>query len=204
MSALSGHGSLKPGQAVDRTGNNYCGPLVVAAIVGTSTGQVAAEVANMRQAIGGARLSNGKLRRVRGRTADKVRGTYDIELFAVLKLHGYEAAPIDVGNHYVPELLRPVHVNAAGTRFCRNGIPDAGDWLPWTIVRRTARPLWLVLPRLTSGTYIIKTPGHWALARDGQWCETLTYGEWLPYCRAPQSNRKVLQAWRVTRPEAST
>ena len=192
---------------VDRTGNNFCGPLVVAAIVGTSTGQVAAEVANMRQAIGGARLSNGKLRRVRGRTADKVRGTYDIELFAVLKLHGYEATPIDVGNRYVPQFQRPVLVRADGKLFARNGMAVVGvdgnaEWLPWTVLQRTARPLWQVLPRLTSGTYIINTPGHWALARDGQWCETLTHGNWLPYARAPQSKRKVLKAWRVTRPEA--
>ena len=158
----------------------------------------------MRQAVGGARLANGKLRRVRGRTADKVRGTYDIELLAVLLLHGFEATPIDVGNRYVPEFIRPVHVSADGKRFSRHGVPildKPENWLPWSIVRRTARPLWQVLPRLTSGTYIINTPGHWALARDGQWCETLTYGNWLPYCRAPQSNRKVLQAWRVTRPE---
>ena len=192
---------------VDRTGNNFCGPLVVAAIVGTSTGQVAAEVANMRQAIGGARLSNGKLRRVRGRTADKVRGTYDTELFAVLLLHGFEATPIDVGNRYVPQFQRPVLVRADGKLFARNGMAVVGvdgnaEWLPWTVLQRTARPLWQVLPRLTSGTYIINTPGHWALARDGQWCETLTHGNWLPYARAPQSKRKVLKAWRVTRPEA--
>jgi hypothetical protein len=168
---------------------------------------VAAEVANMRQAIGGSRLSNGKIKRVRGRTADKVRGTYDTELFAVLLLHGFEATPIDVGNRYVPQFQRAVLVSADGKRYARNGMAVVGvdgnaEWLPWTVLQRTARPLWQVLPRLTSGTYIINTPGHWALARDGQWCETLTCGEWLPYARAPQSKRKVLKAWRVTRPEA--
>jgi len=56
------------GDKIDRTGNRYCGPLVVAGILGTSTGDVAAQVASMRKRVGGVPLANGRIKRVRGRT----------------------------------------------------------------------------------------------------------------------------------------
>lgn len=186
---------------VDRTGNTFCGPLVVAAILGTSTGAVVAEIAAKRQATRGVRLSTGKLRRVRARTADAIRGTYDTELFALLESRGVKLEPVDVGARYRPHRKirgRPCYVNTDGSRFsCPLDLGD--DWLPWTLLEREVLPLWRAALRLRDGaTYIVHLPGHWAIVSGGKWCETYTRGEWLPLAAAPCRNRQVKAAWRVT------
>lgn len=191
---------------VDRTGNAFCGPLVVAAILGTSTGNVATEVANIRKRIGGAIIAhNGapKLKRVRARTGEAVRGTYDSELFAVLAAHGVRTEYVDVGARLRPHRKlrgRPCYVNADGTRFhCGNGPPilSTEDWYPWTYLQSEALPLWRVMLRLQQGTYIVHLPRHWAVLSDGKWCETYTGGEWRDMRAVPGRNRKVNAAWRV-------
>jgi hypothetical protein len=62
---------------VDRTGNPYCGPLVVAAILGISAGAVAAEVLNMRQ-------SKDWAARKMKRVPKEVKGTVRTELRLVV------------------------------------------------------------------------------------------------------------------------
>lgn len=191
---------------VDRTGNTFCGPLVVAAICGTSTGQVCESIAAMRQRTGGVQLGK-RVKRVRARTADKIKGTYDGELFAVLKSQGFAVAPVDVGARYrsqsVRGFYRDTFVSDDGKRFCRGAPPilDSRTWWPWTLIERECLPLWRWLLRVRDDahTYIVHLPGHWAIAHAGQWCETYTDGKWVPANRAPRGSRKVINAWRVTR-----
>lgn len=189
---------------VDRTGNIYCGPLVVAAILGTSTGNIAAEVARMRVANGGAVTTTGKVRRVRARTAEAIRGTHTGELEALLTRAGFSLVPVDVGARYHahPKGRRGNgYVSSDGKRWlCTQFLADGSRWLPWTLLEHRALPLWQAALRLRDGgTYIVHLPGHWAIASDGKWCETHTQGQWVPLAAAPRGNRKVRAAWRVTR-----
>lgn len=189
---------------VDRTGNSFCGPLVVAAILGISTGEVADLIAARRRTNKGVRLASGKVKRVRGgRVAGHgVKGTYDTELFELLAARGYTVEPVDVGARYGRQYTG--WVNPEGTRVSRRDpqravIPlfDAGQWLPWTFLRHAFRQIWTAAPKFRSGTFIVGTPGHWAIVSNGMWCETFTKGVWLSL--TPMSRRKVLNAWRVTR-----
>jgi hypothetical protein len=190
---------------VDRTGNTFCGPLVVAAILGTSTGVVAAELANQRVANKGA-LSYGKVRRARGYKQGIVKGTHGPECFALLERHGFALEGVDVGMRYRRMRKargRDTFVNANFTHW--NVWPplfaEDDDWYPATLVEREGLALWRVVVRkvFDSGTYIVQLPGHWAIAHDGKWCETYTRGEWVALRGAPSNRRKVLAAWRVTR-----
>jgi hypothetical protein len=192
---------------VNRDGNSFCGPLVVAAILGISTGEVAELIAARRRVNKGVRLASGKVKRVRGgRVAGHaIKGTYDSELFELLAERGYKVEEINVGARY--GRVYTGWINPEGTRVMRrdpaNALPypplDYNDWKPWTFLRRAFRVLWTSIPKFKSGTYIVNTPGHWAIASDGKWCETFTKGEWVPLALAPQSRRKVVRAWRVTR-----
>jgi hypothetical protein len=184
---------------VNRAGNKYCGPLVVAAILGSSAGHVATLIANKRAVQKGVRLMTGAVKRTRNNTPDKIRGTYGVELMAILAEHGFAVEPIDVGARY--QKVYSGHVNDSVTHSVRGAAPllTTEEWRPWTMIRRSFKALWMLGSKFKSGTYIVNTPGHWALAHDGQWCETFTNGEWIPFARCPGSRRKVLQAWRVTR-----
>lgn len=189
---------------IDRTGNSYCGPLVLAGILGTSTGVIAAEVAKMRCEHKGARLSDGRVRRVRGRTAEAIRGTYDSELFGVLAAAGYRWEAIDVGARYVTHRKAGPHayVDSDFKQWQRGSVlfalnPD--HWHPCTLLERRARPLWQVATRLLDGVFIVHLPNHWALCADGRWCETYTSGQWVPLRAAPKSYRRVLDAWRISK-----
>lgn len=191
---------------VDRTGNKWCGPLVLAAIMGTSTGEVCEALAVERQLTRGVRLSNGKIKRVRGRTADTMRGTYDTELFALLERNGFVLESIDVGARYRPG-RHSTYVNDAGTRYAspRPPIFTTETWWPWTVLVRDCLPLWrwLLRVRNDNNAYIVHLPNHWAITARGMWCETHTKGDWIRAAQAPQGRRKVLKAWRVTRPGES-
>lgn len=189
----------EPGQApIDRTGNAYCGPLVVAAIIGISAGDAAARIAAHRVKVGGSVIRGGKLKRTRARTADKLRGTYEQELFDVLADAGYACTPVDCGARYRCT-RHHVLINADFTRFYhRDALFHPGELLPVSLVKRTGRPLWQVLHSLSrADTFIVNTPGHWAIARDGQWCETHTRGHWVDFRAAPSTSRQVLNVWRV-------
>lgn len=187
---------------VDRTGNNYCGPLVLAAICGTSTGEIVRDIADERARLGGVRLCNGNIKRVRGRTPDKVRGTYDSELFMVLNQHGCAVENVDVGARYRRQFACATFINENASRFAKGFQPwdYAHPWSPCTMLVRDCRPLWLWLNRLDNGVYIVHVPGHWAIAANGKWCETYTNGVWVDKRHAPKGNRKVIEAWKVIKP----
>lgn len=197
--------NIDTSKPVDRTGNAFCGPLVVAAILGTSTGRVASALAAVRQENHGVvKLGNGRAKRVRNRTTESIRGTYPAELETLLASYGYSFEPVDVGARFrMARKLRgrPSYVNDAGTRFACPNPPllSTETWHPWTVLEHCALPLWQGLSRLRDGgTYIVFTPGHWALAHNGHWCETFTNGNWVRFSHAPKSSRRMLAAWRVT------
>ena len=179
---------------VDRTGNTWCGPLVAAAILGTSTGVVADAVYNMRKARDPA-CHHKRVTRV-------VRGTYASELHALLKAYGYSIGESVAPIRYQPARRFGTYIRADGLRMCR-AVPilSTADWHRWTMVeRRGAWDLWRCLKTLgTAGTFIIETPGHWALLSGGHWCETFTKGAWVPARGAPKQSRNVLNAWPVSR-----
>jgi hypothetical protein len=184
---------------VDRTGNAYCGPLVVAAILGCSTGKVAEEIAAYRVKNKGVRLPSGLVRRMKGRSADKIRGTHSAELLELLARHGIKTEAINPGARLIP-WERNVMVNSQFTRWVRKApVLSTDDWVPASLVRLTGLTLWQASSKFAEGTFIIVTPGHWAIISDGKWCETFTGGKWVDLRHAPKDNRRVISAWRVTK-----
>jgi hypothetical protein len=184
---------------VDRTGNAYCGPLVCAAILGTSTGVVADTLATMRRSKDSACVVNGRIRRM----PKGVRGTFNLELFAILERNGFAIEPVDVGaryqRHHKTRHQTHVYTDANFKAWYSSDLFNSA-LLPVTLLERTARPLWQCLAVLGDGaTYVVNTPGHWAIASGGKWCETFTNGAWVELRAAPKSSRKVINAWRVTR-----
>lgn len=190
---------LDTSKPVDRTGNSFCGPLVVAAILGVSTGEVAAEVAAQRRKVKGVRLPSGRVLRARGRSADKVRATYHTEMLELLERHGYKTEVVDTGAR-LRRWKHNVLVNENFTRWAsKQPLLSAAVWLPASMLKVVALSLWQARGKFTVGTFIIGTPGHWALISNGKWCETFTDGKWVDLRAAPCSNRHVIHAWRVTR-----
>jgi hypothetical protein len=69
---------------VDRTGNRYCGPLVLAALMGCSTAEAAA-----------------KVRRVNGDHNRAIKGMHNYELIKTLKAAGHTLIDVPVAKHLV-------------------------------------------------------------------------------------------------------
>lgn len=180
--------SIDTTRPVDRTGNPWCGPLVVAAVLGTSTAQVVSELIPLRRA-----------RKVGRRIAkiDTVRGTSIGELRAVLALHGRTLTPVDAGVRLTRKYTG--FISPDGKRSCR--VQPAflcEPWRPWSMLTWHYPALWQFLARYKVGTFIVQLPGHWALLHDGQWCETFTNGIWCDAHRAPKQRRKVQLAYLVS------
>lgn len=186
--------TLDTSKPVDRTGNAYCGPLVVAAIMGTSTGDVASQVYAMRKA--------GESPRKMKRVPAAVKGTTGSELVRLLQARGYAVYDTDIGARYRPQDFRTYYADNDANKSYRTPNPLVAiteyPLAPWSLVRRVLPTLgdWL---RHTDGkTYIIHLPGHWALASGGKFTETYTRGAWVPFREAPSRNRHVTMAYLVT------
>jgi hypothetical protein len=181
----------------------YCGPLVVANILGTSSAEVNADIERMRAIAGGMVYRGSIIQRTRKTAKSAVRGTTQTELFALLQRAGYSFESVDVGARVFRYTQRTAFINNDNGKgyLTSDGLaPRApGNWLPFSPLKTRAAPLSLVLHRFRSGTFIVETPSHWALARDGMWVETFTRGEWVPLSQAPKQRRVVLQAWRVAK-----
>ena len=181
-------------RAVERTnGSSYCGPLVVAAILGTSTGTVESEIFALRRA--------GQSRK-RARLGGVLRRTYEKELRAVLAAHGYRTETVDCGARLV-RWRSNVFTNDSFTRwYGREPLFSAETLHPVSLLRPQYLSLWQwrcsrVIDR--NATYVVNTPGHWALYSAGKWCETYTRGEWVDARVAPGSRRRVISTHLVTR-----
>ena len=72
---------------VDRTGNSFCGPLVIAAILGTSTAEAAERV---RRHV------------IRKCYRNAVKGMYNEDLRYTLEVSGFAVYPLKIAKHYVP------------------------------------------------------------------------------------------------------
>jgi hypothetical protein len=187
---------LDTSKPVNRDGNTYCGPLVVAAIMGTNTGAVATAITGMRAARDPVTILRGRKAPRRG----PIRGTYYSELCALLERSGFGVRSVDVGVRFQPD-RKWGYVNATCTRGARQ-LPmfaNPSEWHAVTWLRAVYRPLWAFLSHADNGTYIVNTPGHWAIASGGQWCETYTRGEWVAKRAAPKQNRRVINAWQIER-----
>jgi hypothetical protein len=187
--------TLNTSKPVDRTGNTYCGPLVVASILGTSTGVVAQRIESMRKARDPVTIQrNGRPRR------GAVRGTYHTELRAVLEREGFGLRETDVGARYRRD-RKYCYVNATCTRGANQlpmfAIPS--EWHAVTWLKRQCPTLLNFLMHADNGTYIVNLPGHWAIVSNGQWCETHTRGEWVAKRAAPKQSRHVINAWQIER-----
>ncbi len=129
-----------------------------------------------------------------------MRGTYYTELRAVLERQGFGLRECDVGAHWRPD-RRWHYVNADFTRGANQKpfFDDPNNWHAVTWLRREYQSLGTFLRCTDDATYIVNTPGHWAIASGGQWCETFTRGEWVAKRGAPKQTRRVLRAWQIER-----
>lgn len=190
---------LDTSKPVDRTGNTYCGPLVVGAILGTSTGIIAERIAGMRVARDPVTIPRGRKAPRRG----PIRGTYYTELCALLERAGYGLRPVDVGARYRRSNYVACYIDAEQKRMYRGGVTPAMaqvlDLWAYTPLKRVCDSLGSFLRGLDAGTYIVNTPGHWAIASGGLWCETYTGGAWCAKRAAPKQTRRVLNAWQIER-----
>ena len=181
---------LDTSKPVDRTGNSYCGPLVVGAILGTSTGYVAESVLRLRRE---------GLGHKRARKSGAIKGTYADELLRLLAQHGYRTEQIDIGARYRRRTYRETLVNDSFTRWAsREPLFSTETWHPATLLR-VAYPslgMWLRTLR-TDATYIVHLPRHWAIASAGKWSETHTDGKWIDFRGAPGRARHVTAAYLV-------
>ena len=188
--------TLNTSKPVDRTGNMYCGPLVVGAILGTSTGVVAQRIEAMRTARDPVTIPRGRKAPRRG----AVRGTYHTELRAVLEREGFGFRDVDVGARWRP-IRKWRYVDSTCTRGANQKplFDDPNNWHEVTWLRREVPTLRDWLRHTDNGTYIVNLPGHWAIVSNGQWCETYTRGEWVAKRAAPKQSRHVINAWQIER-----
>jgi hypothetical protein len=184
---------------VDRSGNRYCGPLVLAALLGCTTAEAAAKV---RAACG------------HGHT---IKGMTNNELLKTLIAGGYSVTELNVSKHYV-EARNPgepsgvvnfrsnnweIRMGATIQKGVRLWQPPEGFNLTsqFTPVKHVGPTLaaWLRTRPDKSATYIINVTGHYVLISGRKFVDTGTRGEWVNIGKAPHRRARVVKVWRVER-----
>lgn len=203
-------------QSVDRTGNGFCGPLVLAAIFGCDTAEAAARI---RQATSSSR---------------PVKGMHNFELERTLSFHGYRAAKCGISWRYRADLipgqcgthvdntmerrasLEEYHrvkrmggcVHAADGRMPLmitniTGVSGQQDWAaPFTPVKMVGPTLaeWIrTYDRDPNAFYIVEVNLHYVLVKGRKFVDTFTKGEWVFTGSAPHRRKRVKNVWKVTK-----
>ena len=166
---------------VDTEGNSYCGPLVLAAIMGVDTAEAARRVRAMKGYVPG------------DANAAPIKGTHWWELRDTLARHGWRTTHLPVPKHTVKVQCFP-------------GLPKAG-WvsvngkLPELTKDKQVGPTfaqWLRSRPDRGAMYIVEVTGHWVLVKGRKFVDTYTKGEWVFLGSAPHKRRRVCNAWLVT------
>jgi hypothetical protein len=184
---------------VDRSGNSFCGPLVLAAILGTSTAEAAE-----------------KVRDVSMRRRGAVKGMYNSELLAVLRANGRTVTEMDVPRVYIAR-RRPgesvadtveytngdtwthfVDGKANHVRVATYGADYANA--AHTPVHRVGVTLaaWLPTRPDHTGTYVVVVANHYVLISGRKFVDTYTKGEWVSIGKAPHRRKRVHKIFQIT------
>lgn len=184
-------------RSVDRDGNRYCGPLVLAALLGCTTAEAAAKV---REATD---------------TDRSIKGMYSRELTATLAANGFTVAKLEVPKHYEPRRRIGQRVEDA-VEYCTNTWTKYHDgkvllWRPnndhglggsaMTPVKLVGCTLaaWLRQRPNRAGTYVVNVTGHYVLVVGRKFVDTATRGEWVSIAKAPHRRTRVENVWQVSR-----
>lgn len=179
---------------VDRTGNRYCGPLVLAALIGCTTAEAAAKV--------------------RSATGDHsaIKGMHNHELIKTLKAAGHTLLELPVAMRMV-EARNPGEPSGQihyGTDSWSINVPGGVRlWRPadhsqgasaMCLLRRQGPTLaaWLRTRPDKCATYIINVTGHYVLVSGRKFVDTYTKGEWVNIGKAPHRRCRVVKVWQVT------
>ena len=174
---------------VDRTGNSFCGPLVIAAILGKSTGEAAAEV---------------RWRVNRSCYRQAVKGMYTDDLVFVLQANGFACTKLPVRQSYVANRGNwggqwMSHDWADFVMGTGGGMRDRASPAPFTPVKRVGPTLasWLAERGDKAATYVIAFGDHFALVSGKKFVDTKTRGEWVNTGDAPWRRKRVQAVYRV-------
>jgi len=159
---------------VDQTGNGFCGPLVLAAIMGCSTAEAA--------------------ERVRQATLQKraIKGTDWWELEMTLRQRGFRTS------HKQVPAQRYVADRVPGKPLL-NGAKWDAQYTPVKLVGPTLAEWLRTTKRDPDAYYIIEVPHHWVLVKGRKFVDTFTEGEWVFLRSAPHRRKRVKAVWKVER-----
>ncbi len=153
---------------IDRTNNSYCGPLVIAALLGRSTKEAALLV----------RMRTGK-NVVKGMSADHIAAT--------LRPHGlhlkHERLTKTSRTYRLPP---PKHCAWASVRDGKVTKSVGPTFAQWLRSREHANQ-----------THLVDVGKHWVLVHGRKMVDTYTDGEWLFIRKAPHRRRRVCNVWRI-------
>lgn len=186
-------------QSVNRDGNRYCGPLVLAALLGCTTAEAAAKV---REATN---------------TDRAIKGMYNNDMIKTLvRAGGFDVRQLEVPKHYQAR-RRPGQAVADVVEYCTNTWTKYGPngqlllWRPnndhslggsaMTPVKLVGCTLaaWLKQRPDRAGTYVINVTGHYVLVVGQKFVDTQTRGEWVSIRKAPHRRTRVENVWQVSR-----
>lgn len=188
-------------QNVVRDGNRYCGPLVLAALLGCTTAEAAAKV----------RLATNSDRAIKGMHNDEMVKT-------LVRVGGFDIRKLDVPKHYEAR-RRPGQRVEDVVEYCTNTWTRHVDgnpnkillWRPnndhslggsaMTPVKLVGCTLaaWLKQRPDRAGTYVINVTGHYVLVVGQKFVDTATRGEWVSIRKAPHRRTRVENVWQVRR-----
>lgn len=186
-------------QSVKRDGNRYCGPLVLAALLGCSTSEAAAKV----------RLATNSDRAVKGMSNNEM-------LKTLVRVGGFDVKQIEVPKHYqarrrVGETVEDAVEYVSNTWWRGDKQSGMQAWRPpsgldmggsaMTPVKLVGCTLaaWLRQRPDRAGTYVINVTGHYVLVVGRKFVDTGTRGEWVSIAKAPHRRTRVENVWQVTR-----
>lgn len=186
--------------AVDRTGNSYCGPLVLAAIMGCTS----AEAANRVRAVRGLKV---------------VKGTLPQDLWCTLRAHGYRSYHEYVPQRYI-NARKPgkpgTSIDTVALQRCPQStayrvagvsmewMPGSGGlnpvWgAPYTPIKLAGPTLaeWMRSKRDPDAYYVVGLSDHWVLVKGRKFIDTFTKGQWVFLRSAPHRRKRVRSVFRV-------
>jgi hypothetical protein len=183
-------------KSVDRSGNRYCGPLVLAALLGGTSAEAAAKV---REAAG---------------TDRAIKGISNHEMLKTLAANGFRVAQLPVPKRYVARRWIGERVEDTVEYVSNTWWKGPGHsiqaWRPpadadmggsaMTPVKLTGCTLaaWLRQRPDRAGTYVINVTGHYVLVVGRKFVDTQTRGEWVSIAKAPHRRTRVENVWQVS------
>lgn len=176
---------------VDRSGNRYCGPLVLAAILGCTTAEATAK----------ARLAND--------SREAYKGMCNADVIRTLKVYGRT-----VTEEPVPKMLVAARCVGEPKGVVTHGFDITETFKDGRVIKCVVSServqycavkiqgvtfaAWLKQRLDKAGTYLVNVTGHYVLVSGRQFVDTYTRGEWVNIGKAPHRRCRVEHVWRIT------